>query len=39
MQVVAARIISGGTKLSSTNKLYFETGWEVLSERRKNTKL
>ena len=35
MQYEAALIVTGGTKLSSINKLYNETGWELLSERRK----
>ncbi|XP_071149550.1 uncharacterized protein [Mytilus edulis] len=39
MQLEAARIVTGGTKLSSINKLYDETGWELLSERRKKHKI
>ena len=39
MQLEVARIVTGGTKLSSINKLYDETGWELLSERRKKHKI
>jgi hypothetical protein len=30
----AARIVTGGTKWTSIQKLYEETGWEKLLERR-----
>ena len=39
VQQEAARIVTGGTKLTSLAKLYEETRWETLSERRKNHKL
>ena len=35
MQLEVAMLVTGGTKLSPINKLYNETGWELLSERRK----
>jgi hypothetical protein len=35
----AARIVTGGTKLTSIQKLYEETGWEKLLERREEHKL
>ena len=35
----AARIVTGGTKLTSTSMLYKETQWEKLSDRRSNHKL
>jgi hypothetical protein len=34
VQTEAARIATGGTKLTSIQKLYEETGWEKLLERR-----
>jgi hypothetical protein len=34
-----ARIVTGGTKLTSIQKLYEETGWEKLLERREKHKL
>ena len=39
VQIEAARIISGGTKLTSLNELYRETGLQKLSDRRDNHKL
>ena len=33
------RIVTGGTKLTSINELYDETGWEKLADRRTNHKL
>ncbi len=39
LQLEAARIITGLTKFASKNSLYYETGWQPLSERRKNRKL
>lgn len=39
IQIDAARIISGATKLCSIQKLYDETGIETLRERRKKHKL
>jgi hypothetical protein len=38
-QSEAARIVTGGTKLTSIQKLYEETGWEKLLERREKHKL
>ena len=38
-QLEAARIVTGLTKFASKEALYFETGWETLSERRKVRKL
>lgn len=35
----AARIITGATKLASKNLLYRETGWETLDQRRKQHRL
>lgn len=35
----AARIITGATKLTSKNLLYRETGWETLEQRRKQHRL
>ena len=34
-QIEAARIVTGTTKLVSLDKLYQETGWETLEDRRK----
>ena len=34
VQIEAARIVTGGTKLTSIDLLYKETGWEKLSTRR-----
>ena len=39
IQIEAARIVTGTTKLVSINSLYEETGWETLETRRKNHKL
>lgn len=39
IQIEAARIATGTTKLVSLNKLYQETGWETLEERRSKHKL
>jgi hypothetical protein len=39
VQTEAARIATGGTKLTSIQKLYEETGWEKLLERREKHKL
>jgi hypothetical protein len=36
VQSEAARIVTGGTKLTSIQKLCEETGWEKLLERREN---
>ena len=33
------RIVTGGTRLTSINKLYDETGWEKLAHRRTNHRL
>ena len=37
IQIEAARIVTGATKLVSIDSLYSETGWETLASRRKNT--
>lgn len=39
IQLEAARIVTGLTKFSSKDSLYFETGWESLADRRKKQKL
>lgn len=39
VQLEAARIVTGGTKLTSHHKLYDETKWEKLTDRRKNHRL
>ena len=39
LQVEAARIITGLPKFASKESLYFETGWETLSCRRRRRKL
>jgi 2-oxoglutarate dehydrogenase complex dehydrogenase (E1) component-like enzyme len=39
VQSETARIVTGGTKLTSIQKLYEETGWEKLLERREKHKL
>ena len=39
IQLEAARIVTGLTKFSSLEALYFETGWETLAERRRQRKL
>jgi hypothetical protein len=38
VQIEAAWIITGGTRLVSINSLYKETGWETLQARRENHK-
>ncbi|MEW8548410.1 MAG: hypothetical protein AB2693_33315, partial [Candidatus Thiodiazotropha sp.] len=39
LQVEAARIVTGGTKLCSIHRLYNDTGWELLQSRRNKHKL
>jgi hypothetical protein len=39
VQSAAARIVTGGTTLTSIQKIYEETGWEKLLERREKHKL
>ena len=39
VQLDAATIVTGGTQLTGLNRLYEETKWEKLSDRRKNHKL
>ncbi|PJE78229.1 hypothetical protein CI610_02839 [invertebrate metagenome] len=39
LQLEAARIVTGGTKLTSRVKLYLETGWLPLEQRRKHHKI
>ena len=39
IQIEAARIVTGSTKLVSIDVLYTETGWETLESRRNNHKL
>ena len=39
VQLEAARIVTGGTKLTALHSLYTETGWEKLSLRRDNHRL
>ena len=39
IQIEAARIVTGATKLVSIESLYTETGWETLASRRKKTKI
>ncbi len=39
IQIEAARIVTGATKLCSLDKLYAETKWESLEKRRKKHKL
>jgi hypothetical protein len=36
VQLDAARIVTEGTKLTGFNRLYEETKWEKLSDRRQN---
>ena len=38
IQNEAAHIVTGATKLASINSLLSETGWEILSSRRKKHK-
>ena len=39
MQLESARIVTGLPKFASRDSLYYETGWEPLSCRRKSRKL
>ena len=39
LQLEAARIVTGLPRYASSQSLYFETGWELLSERRRVRKL
>jgi hypothetical protein len=39
LQLKAARIVTGATKLTFKQLLYDETGWETLQTRRNNHKL
>ena len=39
VQIEAARIVTGCTKLVSLRELYKETGWDTLDIRRSNQKL
>jgi hypothetical protein len=39
VQLDAAKIVTRGTKLTGLNRLYEETKWEKLSDRRQNHKL
>ena len=39
LQLEAARIITGLPKFASKDSVYFETGWETLSCRRRRRKL
>jgi type IV secretory pathway component VirB8 len=39
IQLDAARIVTGGTRLTSHDSLYEETKWEKLKDRRNNHKL
>ena len=39
VNIEAARIVTGATKLVSLNDLYRETGWETLEKRREKHKL
>ena len=36
VQIGAARIVTGGTRLVSINSLYKETGWETLQARQEH---
>jgi hypothetical protein len=38
VQLESARIVTGLTKFASRDSLYYETGWEPLSCRRKSRK-
>ena len=38
VQIEAARIVTGGTRLISINGLYKETGWQTLQARREHHK-
>lgn len=37
INIEAARIVTGGIKLTSISLLYAETGWETMQNRRKIT--
>jgi hypothetical protein len=37
--LVTARVVTGGTRLVSLSKLYAETGWEYLKDRREKHRL
>lgn len=39
IQIEATRIVTGATKLCSRAKLYEDTGWDPLSERRRKHKI
>jgi hypothetical protein len=39
VQAEAARVVTGGTRLVSLLKLYAETGWEYLKDRREKHRL
>ena len=39
IQLDAARIVTGGTRLTSHDSLYEETKWEKLKDKRNNHKL
>ena len=39
IQLEATRIVTGLTQISSLEALYFETGWDTLTERRRHRKL
>jgi hypothetical protein len=39
IQLEATRIVTGLTKISSLEALYFETGWDTLTERRRHRKI
>ena len=39
VQAEAARVVTGGTRLVSLSKLYAETGWEYLEDRREKHRL
>jgi hypothetical protein len=39
VQLESARIVTGLPKFASRDSLYYETGWEPLSGRRKSRKL
>jgi tRNA A37 N6-isopentenylltransferase MiaA len=39
VQLNAAKVVTGGTKLTGLNRLYEETKWEKISDRRQNHKL
>ena len=39
VQAEAATVVTGGTRLVSISKLYPETGWEYLKDRREKHRL